>query len=1237
MKPQVEAVLDAAGIAYRRDDNGDGGGGNDSLRVMECWLGLNDANGDSGMEGCLTVEDCAPLPEDVYDAIAALLVAVYTPSSSSSTTTGTGNSSNFGGDSGADDATASNNGSSITPLLAQNLLFDSKLPPHEMSLEKVFDSFRATRWLCQLLDLNVDIGDDSNNSGRRSFVELLLAEGRQRGQGSSASSNSNRGGRVIHALYQHVQDLPRLQSQMHKYSQSLKQKQKPRQTNKPLECSPPPPSSILADPAGRLQQYEEAQKVASRLAGEFGAHVSRLQDVVGEAYRSSSPQQRKLCRRYMGTVWQQYVLNQTSTAASLRQENTQAAGIGLTLHVLYRILLGVPSEGELQQSHRQLLFQHLIPLHKPNALVLWRDQTCVLELYHEPLTRCVAVLLQKEPTLLCQTVTMLVHSDVFPQAGNTPKQVLLLHEIDSYIGLVGERVISAVSEQEEVKQQQQNGCDGDESNSSSNNPYMKSWMNALWTVLARCFASEHSRIAERSLEFFRNAVFQRLVQSDLERVLQVFLPSLVRRDPSWNPTVRKRTHIVLKQLQEYDPILFETASDKLFDSSSPFSSHSTPSGMPTSPMIESSATAATRNSIILTRSDSGPALPRDFSLKAGMGAWKPPSSQQHMSMPPPMARPPNQRPHHAPPLTVTGVAPWAASPTATPTSSLLSTASASAGVPPVTVTGVAPWAVQANSSVATGSRTTSTRNKCSLPQSHHQHKRRAQDALQSSGIAERPERASEETDKTTQKKSTSFGHAYVKAYMDKLKPPDSEEDQEGASSWSKSQMAETPTLLPDLKFHDLVFGHDLGAGAFGVVRYARLIDRNKTRSHWPEYAVKVIATEKIRQYGYEASVQREIAVLRILSHPGIARLVSSFRFKEGAYLVLEYASGSDLHNLLRKHGSLDHDSVRFVIGEVVAALASIHDMGLVYSDLKTENILITEPGHIKLTDFGGCRPVTESAKQTIRSVSKNILRDLRDGGWEKKTASSTSDHAVDEMDEDSTPGDVSMDPEDDEDSRIEGTTAYLPPEVVMGARPTLAADTWALGCVTYQCLSGRPPFLEADDEATRHKIVSFDVDAETSQSLSPATTEVDRLFEDKHSSDIDPAARMMIRSMLQRDPSRRPNMNQVAQSEFFEGTNVFSLHSQPAYPLDVGTVAPVPDAQWSRRQFSSIWAPQPVAYDLALPDANDSSRNSLGVGSSSSGPIEEGEEAQSFFGLSSLNKTNLPKVGLGRISEGAHS
>jgi serine/threonine protein kinase len=57
-------------------------------------------------------------------------------------------------------------------------------------------------------------------------------------------------------------------------------------------------------------------------------------------------------------------------------------------------------------------------------------------------------------------------------------------------------------------------------------------------------------------------------------------------------------------------------------------------------------------------------------------------------------------------------------------------------------------------------------------------------------------------------------------------------------------------------------------------------------------------------------------------------------------------------------GSLDERSTKFLMGEVVAALSSIHDKGFVYGDLKPENIVLTTTGHAKLTDFGAVRPLT---------------------------------------------------------------------------------------------------------------------------------------------------------------------------------------------------------------------------------------------------------------------------------------
>ena len=124
----------------------------------------------------------------------------------------------------------------------------------------------------------------------------------------------------------------------------------------------------------------------------------------------------------------------------LRQENTQAAGIHITLKMLDKILSGMGDN--VLESHERLLTQHLLPLHRPNGLVLWRDQTSLLELYHEPLVQCIAILLQRQQqqeqqlatnsnvsndstttSWIPKVIAALLEPDVWCKGGNTPKLV----------------------------------------------------------------------------------------------------------------------------------------------------------------------------------------------------------------------------------------------------------------------------------------------------------------------------------------------------------------------------------------------------------------------------------------------------------------------------------------------------------------------------------------------------------------------------------------------------------------------------------------------------------------------------------------------------------------------------------------------------------------------------------------------------------------------------------------------
>lgn len=1096
MEQAVKKLLDHGGVKIDFNEPH-----KDYLATLESWLGLPDATQEWDAD---LMEDSAPFDEEFYHTLEELLVQAWKPEAS--------------------------NGSSSQPhLLYSNPFCELECDPKDMSVYKALDVVRITRLIRYWMELNVlgsnhmlqqNIVDDSSVSLSRALITNATVETSPGAQGKKVY-------RLIRAIFYHVEQLPALQAQLNFYTQSLMRGDRNTLTS----------GKAITDAHVRLAQYKLTQDITSKLNQQWDDHIDALEHILGEWYAVGSVDVRRQARAHLGSVWAQFVATSGGGGSSgVKMENTTSSGVRMTLRILHRILQGTPET--LHKSYEHLLHYHLIPLHRPSSMVLWRDQTSLLELYHEPLVQCIAILLQKQPNWIPSVIAALIEPEIWNKGGNTPKLVLLLHEIDTYISILP---------------------------NPSDNPHIlgETWPTLL-RIIGGCMASDHSRLAERALTFLKTKNFLSLIETNFEHSLRILFPFLIKREPSWNPTVRKMTYNVLKTLHDYDEQRFLKTAELCFpnEEATTLGTNAVPARTREEGTVETTS-----------HPENASSDPTDFSLKSAMGGWKPPTMKRGSKMPPPSSRVPRAS-ANAPPLTVTGVAPWGIKNTPMPVPGAVNRNN-----PPLGVTGVAPWAMN---------------NK--VPSSV---KRTAGEALVD--VAEEaPEKPK----------------SRVLAFMDQIKP--SEQD-EGTSSWSRTQMAETPTLLPSLKFHDLVFGHDLGTGAFGSVRYARLIDRSRTRSHWPEYAVKIISTEKIRELGYEASVQREVAVLRVLSHPGIARLVSSFRFREGVYLVLEYASGGDLHSLLRKNGSLDHSSTRFVMGEVVAALSSIHELGLVYADLKPENIVITESGHVKLTDFGGCRPVTQEGKQLIESVAKNLLKDLRDGGWKsKKDRSSELEESEDSDDE--------VDHYDlEDDIRIEGTTAYLPPEVVMGAFPTVASDSWALGCVIYQCLSGRPPILEADESLTRNRIVSFDVEGTSTNN------DESRLFGDDHSSIIEQSARKLIVQLLNRHATDRPSMQQVAQDDFFagSGTDVFTLYHQPAPPLDVGDVTPVADAQWTRRQFSSIWAPQPQAYDISL----QPSRRQLDHSKGNKAPIVEGQEASSFFSksmqpfdLNHISEEKLPLV-----------
>jgi len=323
-------------------------------------------------------------------------------------------------------------------------------------------------------------------------------------------------------------------------------------------------------------------------------------------------------------------------------------------------------------------------------------------------------------------------------------------------------------------------------------------------------------------------------------------------------------------------------------------------------------------------------------------------------------------------------------------------------------------------------------------------------------------------------------------------------------------MAALPVLLPDtVGANDLIMDRLLGAGSFGTVHAAKVRSRDVPASQWRQVAVKRIQSAAAISTSTRASraataAAREVAALHAVSHPGVARLVTAFSVHADVCLVLELATEGDLHSRLQALGRpLPATNAAFLAGELVAALSAVHKAGLVFGDVKPENVVFTASGHAKLTDFGAVRPLPGSAIGEAAAgpaAAAAMLAQLRRGDWRSLAGLPARDTdagtgaAVDSSDAD----------EDAEDG-FEGTTAYLAPELLLGGHPSEASDAWALGCVLSLCLTGSLPMWSTDSEALMQRIAAW-------------TGDTSALF---RSSSVPPEAVAWVTGLLDPSPSSR--------------------------------------------------------------------------------------------------------------------
>merc|ERR1712232_174331 len=203
----------------------------------------------------------------------------------------------------------------------------------------------------------------------------------------------------------------------------------------------------------------------------------------------------------------------------------------------------------------------------------------------------------------------------------------------------------------------------------------------------------------------------------------------------------------------------------------------------------------------------------------------------------------------------------------------------------------------------------------------------------------------------------------------------------------------------------------LGTGGFGAVEMVEHVTSGET------YALKALSKGYVVKSGMQQSVMSEKNVQLLCDTPFIIKLYETYNGDQSLYLLLELALGGELYATYNKKNLWGKvDCAKFYVAGTTFAFDHLHGRKIIFRDLKPENLLLNELGHVKLTDMGLAKVVLGKTFTTC------------------------------------------------------GTPDYFAPEVIGGKGHSHAVDWWTLGILTYELLAGNPPFESPTPQQIYQKV-----------------------------------------------------------------------------------------------------------------------------------------------------------------------